>query len=159
MGIEHLYTLTVKWTGNIGADTPDYLSYDRSHMISAIGKVDISGSSDPHFLGDGSKYNPEELFLSSLSSCHMLWFLHLCSDRKILIAEYVDNPEGIMVTNQSGAGRFINVTLNPTVTLRDNQTPQYVLEEIQAMAHQQCFIANSVNFPIKLKLNIIHKSH
>lgn len=158
MGIEHLYTLTVKWTGNIGADTPDYLSYERSHMISANGKPEIIGSSDPHYRGDSSKYNPEELFLSSLSSCHMLWFLHLCSDRKILIVEYIDNPEGTMVTNHSGAGRFIEVTLNPFITLRDNHTQMATLEELHILAHQRCFIANSVNFPIKINFKIMHKT-
>jgi len=80
---EHIYQVEVKWIGNTGKGTQDYHSYERSHLISFEGKPDLLGSSNPHFLGDATKYNPEELFLASLSSCPMLWYLHLCADNHI----------------------------------------------------------------------------
>ncbi|WP_245586429.1 OsmC family protein [Olivibacter sitiensis] len=78
MNKEHVYNLTVKWTGNTGQGTRDYSSYERSHSILIDGKQEIQASSDPAFRGDSARYNPEELLLASLSSCHILWFLHLC---------------------------------------------------------------------------------
>ena len=150
MAKEHNYNLTIQWTGNLGKDTLDYHSYDRSHIISSSGKPQISGSSDPHFRGDISKYNPEELFLASISSCHMLWFLHLCSDRGILVEKYVDYPIGCMVTDASGGGKFKNVTLNPYIKLKNGSIIAKTIDEIHAKAHKLCFIANSVNFPIQI---------
>jgi organic hydroperoxide reductase OsmC/OhrA len=80
---KHFYTTTLEWTGNKGTGTENYRSYDRNHTVHIEGKIHrIMGSSDPSFLGDASRYNPEELFLSSLSTCHMLWYLHLWTCNK-----------------------------------------------------------------------------
>ncbi|QHT71045.1 OsmC family peroxiredoxin [Rhodocytophaga rosea] len=148
MDKEHLYTLTITWTGNTGTGTSGYRMYERSHRISAIDKPEILASSDPAFRGDKQKYNPEELLVASLSSCHMLWFLHLCADQGIIVTDYVDNPSGKMVETAGGGGRFTEVTLHPIVTI---STPGslYQLDELHNRAHQLCFIANSVNFPVK----------
>ena len=93
----HHYELALKWTGNKGEGTSSYRSYSRDYTISFDGKAEIPGSSDPSFRGDQSRYNPEELLLASLSSCHMLWFLHLCADHGIVVTAYTDQPKGKMI--------------------------------------------------------------
>jgi organic hydroperoxide reductase OsmC/OhrA len=144
---EHHYRLTIEWTGNTGSGTSDYRSYERSHIIKADNKPEIMASSDPAFRGDKTKYNPEELLLASISSCHMLWFLHLCADEDIVVMEYTDNPTGTMIETDNGGGKFSEVILKPEVTVKDSASLNK-LENIHHKAHERCFIANSVNFPI-----------
>jgi organic hydroperoxide reductase OsmC/OhrA len=146
---KHNYQITIEWTGNQGTGTSDYKSYNRNHKISSEGKYDkINGSSDPSFLGDKTKYNPEDLFLSSLSSCHMLWYLHLCATNKIVITEYVDNARGVMEIMENGIGKFVEVTLYPTVKI-ENAAMISKANELHAEATKMCFIANSCNFKVK----------
>ena len=83
----HSYRLTVRWTGNRGEGTSGYTRYGREHVIDADGKPEITGSSDPAFRGDPSRYSPEDLLVASVSACHMLWYLHLCSDAGIVVVE------------------------------------------------------------------------
>lgn len=148
MGIkEHRYQLTVIWTGNKGSGTSDYRLYEREHVVSANGKPDIFCSSDPAFRGDQTKYNPEELLVAALSSCHMLWFLHLCANSGVVVTGYVDNPTGIMTETETGSGKFKEVTLNPVVTV-SHPTMLDKLNELHRKAHELCFIANSVSFPV-----------
>jgi organic hydroperoxide reductase OsmC/OhrA len=143
----HEYRLHVKWTGNQGEGTKSYQGYSRNHEIHAQGKPILCGSSDPSFRGDFTKYNPEELFLSAISTCHMLWFLHLCSDSGIVVLSYSDLPLGLMEEDGQNGGRFIRVELNPMVTIEETtRIPE--LKDIHAVASQKCFIANSCNFPI-----------
>lgn len=147
----HNYKVKVEWTGNKGVGTKDYRAYDRNHQINAVGKLEsIPGSSDPAFLGDGSRYNPEELFVSALSSCHMLWYLHLCAVNNIVVTSYEDNATGIMEEDRSGGGKFTEVTLYPMVTITD-ETKIDKANELHAEANQLCFIANSCNFQIQHK--------
>lgn len=148
MNKEHFYSLTIKWTGNKGQGTSGYLSYERSHSILIDGKQEILASSDPAFRGDKTKHNPEELLLASIASCHMLWFLHLCSDNGIIVMDYLDNPKGTMMEVQNGSGKFTEVTLNPEVTIKD-ESDLDKLTDLHRKANQLCFIANSVNFPVK----------
>src|SRR5690554_4162732 len=110
----HTYTLALQWTGNIGTGTSGYREYARSHIISVKDKAEIAGSADPAFRGDATKHNPEELFLASLSSCHMLWYLHLCADAGVVVTAYRDNPVGYM-REHPGGGQFKQVILNPEV--------------------------------------------
>ena len=144
---EHVYTLTIQWTGNKGEGTLDYTSYERDHTISADGKQEIPASSDPAFRGDKTRYNPEELFVASLSSCHMLWFLHLCARKGVVVTDYTDKPTGIMVETKNGGGKFREVTLNPTITVTDASMTDKI-DELHRKANELCFIANSVNFPV-----------
>lgn len=144
---EHRYKAGIRWTGNRGTGTSDYKSYDRSHTISIMGKPDISASSDPAFRGDSACHNPEDLLLSSLSGCHMLWYLHLCSVHGILVTDYVDEAEGIMKENEDGSGSFSSVTLNPTVKVKEPSMKQKAME-LHKKANKLCFIANSVNFQV-----------
>ncbi|MEE9364887.1 MAG: OsmC family protein [Cellulophaga sp.] len=146
---KHNYKATVEWTGNEGKGTLNYKSYNRNHTISTSGKYDnIYGSSDPNFLGDKTKYNPENLFLSSLSACHMLWYLHLCSLHNIVVTEYTDIATGTMEETKDGSGKFTEVTLNPVVKIT-NSTSIQKANELHTEANKMCFIANSCNFKIE----------
>ncbi|MBT31408.1 MAG: peroxiredoxin [Thalassobius sp.] len=145
---KHHYNLTVAWTGNKGEGTQNYRTYERSHTVFIENKADILCSSDPSFRGDKTKHNPEELFLASLSGCHMLWFLHLCSVAGITVVEYTDQAIGTMIENSNGSGYFEEVTLKPKVVITDIT----MIEKANALHHEAnkyCFIANSCNFPVK----------
>lgn len=145
---EHQYQLQIQWIGNEGKGTKSYRSYSRNHTVLGEAKSsEIHVSSDPSFLGDSSRYNPEELFLSSLSSCHMLWYLHLCSVNKVVVLEYSDHPIGIMQEDQNGSGRFTKVTLYPEIRVQENSMVSKA-EALHEEANKMCFIANSCNFKI-----------
>ncbi len=144
----HHYKTTIEWTGNKGTGTSGYRNYERSHTISAENKTVIEGSSDPAFRGDKTKHNPEDLFLSSLSSYHMLWYLHFCSEAGIIVTHYIDEATGIMEETATGSGRFTEITLNPTVTV-SNASMVEKAKELHHKANEFCFIANSVNFKVK----------
>ena len=149
MAKDHKYHLQIEWTGNTGVGTKDYKSYGRSLTISAEGKPSLQGSADPSFLGDKHAWNPEELLVAALSSCHMLSYLHLCTVAGIVVLNYHDEAEGTM-SLEGGVGRFTNVTLHPTVTISDVSKSD-VARELHEKAHKQCFIANSVNFTVESK--------
>ena len=144
----HQYQTKLNWTGNRGEGTADYRSYDRSYSVSIAGKPDLQGSADPAFRGDPSKWNPEELFLASLSACHMLWYLHLCSDEGIHVLSYKDQANGVMEEMKNGSGKFAEVTLHPEVTISDSVNLEKA-GQLHKMANEMCFIANSCNFPVR----------
>ncbi|KPE50269.1 OsmC family protein [Chryseobacterium indologenes] len=148
MNREHHYKATIHWTGNKGTGTDNYRNYERSHTIEIENKSPIEGSSDPAFRGDKTKHNPEELFLSSLSSCHMLWYLHFCAEDGIIVTDYTDEATGIMTETPDGSGHFTSVTLHPTVTVAEESMIERA-KELHHKANQFCFIANSVNFPVQ----------
>lgn len=148
MNKEHLYKLTVQWTGSKGNGTLNYRAYERNYVISADNKASLLASADPAFRGDKTKYNPEELLLASLSGCHMLWFSHLCADNDVIVIDYIDSPTGIMEETKNGGGKFKEVTLNPVVTVNDTASLDK-LDDLHKKANELCFIANSVNFTVK----------
>ncbi|PWV48271.1 OsmC family protein [Chitinophaga sp. S165] len=143
----HHYTMTTRWTGNTGSGTASYQSYERSHVLQTDGKPEIPGSSDPSFRGDKTRYNPEEMLVASLSSCHMLWYLHLCSAAGIVVIDYVDHATGTMTETADGGGYFSEVTLHPEVTITDASLTDKA-NELHHEANELCFIANSVKFPV-----------
>lgn len=145
---KHQYRSKLIWTGNLGSGTKDYKAYNRSYTLQADNKPLIEGSSDPAFMGDPEKYNPEELFLFSLSSCHMLWYLHLCSVEGIVVEDYQDQAHGTMVENTDGSGAFTEVTLRPEVTITDSSKKELALQ-LHHKANQMCFIANSCKCAVK----------
>lgn len=102
MSKQHNYNATIKWTGNNGTGTSGYRDYERSHDIIIEDKTIIKGSSDPSFRGDKTKHNPEDMLVSSVSTCHMLWYLHLYSEAGVVVVEYIDNVKGIMVETSNG---------------------------------------------------------
>ena len=143
----HKYKVTMQWTGNRGTGTLSYTGYGREHSILSENKQEIFCSSDPAFRGDKTKYNPEELFVASISSCHMLWYLHLCADNGIVVIDYKDNPIGNLEEVSDGSGHFTNITLYPVVTVKDNSMIEKA-NELHQKAHELCFIANSCNFDV-----------
>jgi organic hydroperoxide reductase OsmC/OhrA len=147
MNGQHNYSLAVKWTGNTGAGTSNYAAFERSHSIFVANKTEILGSSDPAFRGDKTKHNPEDLLLASISSCHMLWYLHLCTTVGIIVIDYIDNAAGIMIETANGGGKFTEVTLNPIVTITDISMIEKA-NELHKKANELCFVANSLNFPV-----------
>jgi organic hydroperoxide reductase OsmC/OhrA len=148
MSKQHHYQLKVTWTGNKGTGTDHYTKYERSHTIEIENKVPILASSDTPFLGDATKHNPEDFLLASLSTCHMLWYLHLCADAGVIVTSYIDNPTGILIQNANGGGSFSLVTLNPIVKVKHPSMIEKA-NELHVKANQKCFIANSVNFEVK----------
>ena len=143
----HTYKATIKWTGNKGTGTNDYRQYERSHSVLIDGKPEILASSDAPFRGDVTKHNPEDFLMSALSSCHMLWYLHLCADAGVVVMDYTDNATGIMAEVPTGGGHFTEVMLNPVVTVTDSSMIDKA-NELHDKAHEKCFIANSVNFKV-----------
>ena len=150
---EHRYAVEVKWTGNLGQGTSSYRAYSRDHEISAAGKAAIASSSDPAFGGDPARYNPEDLLVGSLSACHMLWYLHLCAEAKIVVLEYLDQASGVMVVAPDGRGRFKEVVLRPQVGIEAGGDVG-LAESLHERAHHLCFIANSVSFPVRCEPRI-----
>jgi organic hydroperoxide reductase OsmC/OhrA len=146
----HSYQTRVEWTGNLGQGTTDYRAYSRDHVVSAPGRPELAGSSDPAFRGDATRYNPEDLLVASLSSCHMLWYLHLCSAAGIVVLAYRDEAAGTMVEDEGGGGRFTAAVLRPAVTLAPGTDVTRALA-LHEEAHRLCFIANSVNFPVSIE--------
>jgi organic hydroperoxide reductase OsmC/OhrA len=153
MGKEHRYSVTVTWTGNTGAGTSGYRNYERAHEISAEGKPAIAASSDPVFRGDRARWNPEELLLAALSGCHQLAYLHLCAVAGVVVTEYVDHAEGVMAMTPDGAGQFVRVMLRPRVTIAPGSDAAKA-KELHHEAHEMCFIARSVNFPVEAEAEI-----
>jgi organic hydroperoxide reductase OsmC/OhrA len=148
MAKEHQYQTSLVWAGNKGSGTIDYRSYDRSYVISIDHKPDIQGSSDSTFLGDKTKHNPEDMLVSSLSSCHMLWYLHLCAQNGVVVLDYKDNAVGKMTEQADGSGFFTEVILHPIVTISDAGDTDKA-NALHEDANKMCFIAKSCNFPVR----------
>jgi organic hydroperoxide reductase OsmC/OhrA len=149
----HSYSIKLKWTGNLGTGTANYRAYGRNHEISAAGKPVLLTSSDTAFRGDAARYNPEDLLVASLSSCHMLSYLHLCAVAGIVVTGYQDDAEGTMVQTDDGGGHFTEVTLHPAVKVGPGADTALALQ-LHEKAHHLCFIANSVNFPVLCEASI-----
>ncbi|MBV9332744.1 MAG: OsmC family protein [Candidatus Eremiobacteraeota bacterium] len=148
----HTYGANVSWASGASEGTRSYASYSRDHTIGAEGKPDILASSDPSFRGNAGRYNPEELLVASLSSCHMLWYLHLCAVNGITVVNYTDSAFGEM-EESGGAGQFVSVDLRPVVTIL-GETRRTRALQLHHDAHQMCFIARSVNFPVNVRATI-----
>lgn len=147
MNRTHHYNTDLAWIGNRGTGTSAYAAYSRDHEIRVNGKPILPMSSDLSFRGNKTRYNPEELLVASLSSCHMLWYLHLCSEHGVIVVEYLDAASGTMQETADDGGRFTEVWLNPIVTvLRPDMIE--LAKSLHAKASQLCFIANSCNFPV-----------
>ena len=145
----HDFTSQIRWTGNRGEGNTRYDGYDRRWQVCSPGKPIIECSNDPLLGGDPQLHNPEDLLINALSACHMLWFLHLSFNVGIVVMGYEDRPVGHGESAPSGAGRFLAATLRPQITLApgmDEQAADAVHEKI----HDVCFIARSVNFPLRV---------
>lgn len=143
----HSYPTTVTWTGNTGTGTDGYRSYERSHDAVAEGLPAILGSADPAFRGDPARWNPEQLLVVSLSQCHMLSYLAECARNKVVVTSYTDEAVGTMA-ERAGSGRFTEVVLRPRVEVASPEMVERAIA-LHEEAHRVCFIANSVNFPVR----------
>jgi organic hydroperoxide reductase OsmC/OhrA len=151
MSKTHHYELELTWTGNTGEGTAGYRKYSRDHDVAGLegtAKPPIPGSSDPSFRGDAGRWNPEELLVASVAQCHMLWYLSLCARDRIIVTAYADRPDGTMLETPIGGGAFSEVVLRPKVTVASADMLDKATA-LHAEAHRMCFIANSVNFPVR----------
>lgn len=153
MNRPHRYRVDVVWTGNRGTGTDGYRNYSRNHVIRVPGKPELIGSADPTFRGDATKYNPEDMLVAALSTCHMLSYLHMATVAGVVVTDYRDAAEGTMVTEGDG-GHFTEVVLRPVVTITAASDPAKA-EAAHEAAHHACFIANSVNFPVRCEPRIV----
>lgn len=144
------FTTNVVWTGNTGRGTAGYGGYLRSWDIRVPGKPIVHCSNDPALGGDPSLMNPEDLLLSALCACHMLWYLHLAARGGIVVVGYRDEPLATGATEPNGAGRFVRALLRPHVTVRAG-TDLTIAEALHSQVHQYCYIARSVSFPIEVR--------
>lgn len=142
----HRFEGSLVWSGNLGTGTSAYDQYGRNFDVNSAGKHPISGSADPAFRGDGQRINPEDFFMNALSSCHMLWYFHLCADAGVVVTHYRDNYSGTLEI-ADGVGRMTQVTLRPHITIdaeKSVQNAQQLALHLHHKAHEKCFIANSV---------------
>ena len=144
---QHRYEVRTVWFCGPGGPAKTYEGYSRNHSVEIAGKPPIAGSSDPAFRGDATRHNPEDLLVASLSTCHMLWYLHLAVVKGIAVLAYEDNAYGIMAETPR-PGRFVEVVLRPRVTIaRGGDTA--LAAKLHERAHAECYVANSVNFPVR----------
>jgi organic hydroperoxide reductase OsmC/OhrA len=143
----HHYRAEVAWSGAASGPTRSYDSYSRDWTARIDGKPPLGGSADPTFRGDPKVHNPEDLLLVALSTCHMLSYLALAARAKIAVLAYEDAADATMVL-EGGGGRFSEVVLRPRVTVAAG-TDLALAEQLHENAHEVCFIANSVNFPVR----------
>ena len=147
MGNEHEYRVEVEWRGNRGTGTSGYREYGRELVIRAPHKDELAGSADPTFHGDKDRWNPEELLVTALAQCHMLSYLHMAVRAGVVVTAYRDEATGTMVQQGLG-GQFTDVTLRPRVTVADVSMVA-AARAAHADAFENCFIARSVNFPVR----------
>lgn len=145
--MKHLFKAEVKWTSDQKPVDSTKRFYSKSHKIVIEGKPVLNVSAAKAFKGDPELYNPEDLLLSSLVSCHMMSYLYVCSQNGIEVLEYSDNAEAILEVAADGSGRFVAVQLNPKVKISNSDKIDLAIE-LHKKANKLCFIANSCNFPV-----------
>jgi organic hydroperoxide reductase OsmC/OhrA len=141
----HTYNARIVWDGNLGDGTSSYAGYGRQYRTMIEGKPDLAGSADPSFRGEREKHNPEDLFLASISACHMLTYLALCAREGTVVIAYEDAASGTM-SNE----RFEEVILRPHVTITEAARADDATK-LHERAHALCFIANSCSVPIHIQ--------
>lgn len=151
---EHRYTVRTTWTGDRGTGTSGYRDYDRAVTLEIEGKPTVLASSDKPFRGDPSRWNPEDLLLAALSECHLLSYLHACVQAGVVVVGYEDDATGLMVEDGRGGGSFREVVLRPRVTVTDAAMVD-AAHAAHRQANEWCFIANSVNFPVRHEATIL----
>lgn len=151
--MNHRYAAHIVWDGNLGDGTSSSASYGRRYHVQVDGKPDLQGTADPAFRGEPDRHNPEDLFLAAVSACHLLTYLALCAQHGVRVVAYRDAATGTLTTDSRGGGRFVEVILQPQVTVAD---PAHAAraEALHDSAHELCFIANSVSVPIRLRATV-----
>jgi organic hydroperoxide reductase OsmC/OhrA len=154
MSRRHHYETTLTWTGDRGQGTADYRAYGRDHETTADGRPPLAGSADRAFRGDAERWNPELLLVAALSQCHLLSYLHRCALAGVAVVGYEDAASGVMAEDGDGGGRFEEVVLRPLVTVAEASMAERAAE-LHHEAAQRCFIAASVNFPVRHEPRVI----
>jgi len=153
------YTATIEWNSDGGKFTDN--RYSRRHQWHFDGGVTVPASSSPHVvpvpMSDATAVDPEEAFVASLSSCHMLWFLSIAAKHGFVVEKYRDQATGVMNKNENGNLAMTLVTLHPDVTFSSNKIPnESELQELHHAAHDSCFIAESVKTELRCEPVIHH---
>lgn len=143
----HQYRVGVEWLGNRGTGTSGYRDYGRQLVVRAGDGRELEASADPTFHGDADRWNPEELLVAALAQCHMLSYLHMAVRAGVVVTAYRDDAHGTL-KQQGLGGHFTEVVLHPVVTVADSSMVDRA-REAHAPAAEHCFIANSVNFPVR----------
>lgn len=143
----HEYRATVSWTRN--GETFSDNRYSRGHLWSFDGGIQVPGSSSPSVVplpySREDAVDPEEAFVAALSSCHMLTFLSIAAKKRFVVDAYEDRPVGVMTKNHKGKLFVSKVTLDPNIEFSGDKRPSpEQIAEMHHLAHQECFIANSV---------------
>ncbi|TXH36336.1 MAG: OsmC family peroxiredoxin [Rhodospirillaceae bacterium] len=144
---DHHYATHLIWTGAAQGPTSAYRAYSRDYTVQSAGKPVLLLTADTAFLGKAERYNPEDLLLAALSGCHMLTYLALAARAKLHVLAYEDKAAGTMVEKGSG-GAFSEVMLRPQVIIAAGHDRDLALR-LHHQAHADCFIAASMNFPVR----------
>jgi organic hydroperoxide reductase OsmC/OhrA len=146
---QHRFEARLRWTGAQRGPTSSYDAYDRALRVEFDGKPALDLSAAPPFRGDGAIHNPEDLLVAALSACHALSYLALCARRGVRVLAYEDEAVGVMGHGAPGKTlHFHEVVLRPRVTI-DATSDRALAERLHAKARGECFIAASVNFPVR----------
>jgi organic hydroperoxide reductase OsmC/OhrA len=143
MVFKHVFKAKLNWL----FPKKEAAKYTKSHSISIDGKTVLHVSAAKAFKGDPALYNPEDLLLSSVVSCHMMSYLYVCSQNGIDVVSYSDEAEATLEVLEDGSGRFTVIKLNPKVCVNNKEKREEALS-LHKKANELCFIANSCNFPI-----------
>ena len=146
------YSATIRWK-RAEHETFSDNQYSRAHLWEFDGGVRVPASASPHVVplpySVEQNVDPEEAFIAAISSCHMLTFLGIAAKRRYVIDAYVDTAIGIMEEDEAGRTSVTKVTLRPDIVFSGDKKPNYLqLEKMHRLAHQHCFIANSVKTDI-----------
>ncbi len=150
----HNYNLRLEWTGARQGPVESYAGYSREYTVTIAGKPALIGSADPTYRGDPKLHNPEDMLLAALVSCHMLSYLALCALAKIPVIAYSDEATGKMEAKGPNRIGFTDALLRPRVVIAAG-ADRARAEALHDEAHAQCFIANSVNFPVRHAAEIV----
>jgi organic hydroperoxide reductase OsmC/OhrA len=147
MAFKHIFKAKLNWSSVPKEAITNSKQYIKTHQITIEGKEILTVSAAKAFKGDPSLYNPEDLLLSSLVSCHMMSYLYVCSQNGIDVVSYQDDAEATLEVSENGSGRFIEVRLYPKVVILQKEKIDEALK-LHSKANELCFIANSCNFKI-----------
>ena len=151
------YYATIRWTKSTAENFIDG-KYSRVHQWAFDGGMQFNASASPHVvpvpMSDPAWIDPEEAFIASLSSCHMLYFLFFCSRQKFIVSHYEDKAEGVLGEGPDGKQQMLSVILHPSTRFEGEHIPsEETLHRLHEQAHESCFIANSV----KTKVEVLHQ--
>jgi len=155
--MKHTYNAHLIWDGNLGDGTSSYARYARDYHVDFAGKPELRGSADPMFRGVAARHNPEDLFLASITTCHMLSYLALCARRGVNVLSYQDRAHAVLAVRADGSGTFESVALSPVVTIARDSDPATAMALHEA-AHAECFVASSLRVSIAIDATCLVES-